>query len=94
MVQGHVVGIDRESAPVRHGIPRVHREIHNELFELTRIDLDQPARIDRRDLQSDLLAEEWLEQSLYCLDLLVRVDSAGLDDLPARDAGKRGQQNH
>ena len=45
VAQDHVVGCDRERSSVRHGIPRVHREVHQELLELTWIDLDQPTRI-------------------------------------------------
>ena len=40
LVEVHILGLDDQVAPVRHGVPRVDREVHNHLLDLPRVGLN------------------------------------------------------
>ncbi len=88
LVEFDVGGLDGEIAAFRHRVPRVDRQVHDDLFELTRVGVDAvEGRIERRH-QPDVLADQALQQGLGARDDLVEFEHLWLQDLLAAE----GQQ--
>ena len=58
LIQHHVVGLDDDLAARRHGIARVHHQIHDDLFDLAWIGLHltQAGSLNRQDI--NVLADQ------------------------------------
>ena len=84
-VELDVAELDGELAAVGHGVARVHREIDDDLLQLTRVDRDAPqaGRLVRGEL--DVLAEEPAQHGDDTLDDCGRVENLGLKNLIAAE---------
>src|SRR5208282_3847951 len=80
----HIGGPDRNLAAVGHGIPRIHREIHNNLKNLAFIRLDEPKIASVLDRGLYLLAERAAHRGLKFLDNVGEFQNSGAQGLTAR----------
>src|SRR4029078_745015 len=76
---------DREPAPVRHGISRVDRQIHQNLFELARVEAHQEERGVEIQAKLDVLTEQARQQLSHAADDFVQIEHSSFDDLPASE---------
>ena len=72
-----------ELPALRHRVAGVHREVHEHLLELPRVDPDAPEVRGEADADGDRLAEEALEEAAHAADHAVQVEDHGRDDLLA-----------
>ena len=73
-IEFDVGGFDGESASLRHRVPRIDGEVHDDLVDLPRVDLDRAevGRQSRREL--DILADQTLKQFSRVNDDGVEID--------------------
>jgi hypothetical protein len=57
-VELHVRRLDRELSPLRHGVARVHREVHDDLLDLPWVRQNAPQIRPARERELDVLTEE------------------------------------
>ena len=81
-VQDDIFDFERELAALRHGVARVHRQVHDHLFHLAGIGLDPSQSRLRKGRQIDILSDKSSEHFFRADDDLVQVDHLGLKDLP------------
>ena len=92
VVNEHLAGFDHELAPLRHGVPRVNRKVHQHLAELSGIDLDSADVLIEGDGQCDILAYHPAQQCLGFLDDFIDIQHFGQEDaLPAEGQQLAGQ---
>ncbi len=70
-------GFDRQLAPVRHGVARIHHQVHNHLLQPPRIGVYHVVRSGRDRHQVDIFADKAAQHLLYLKDQVVDVDRAG-----------------
>ena len=78
--------LDDEAAPVRHRVPGVDGEVHEELLDLARIGHDGPQVTSQRSLDLDVVAEQALKHVDQIRDQRADVQSFGRDDLTAGES--------
>ena len=79
--QVHVRRLERELAALGHGVPRVHREVHEDLLELSGVGLHGTRVRRETGAQLDVLAEQAAEHLLKVAHQGPDVDHARLQDL-------------
>jgi len=86
--------LDRELASGRHRVPRVHDEVHDDLFHRARIDAHEPDRDCRAHRQLDVLPEDPSQHPFHAREQAGEVDDLLLGDplateheKPARELG-------
>ena len=85
LVELDVGGLDRQRAASRHGIPRVDREVHDDLFHLSAIGLYGRRVRPGADDDLDVLADQPLEHRPHVGHHHVQVEQRRLDDLLAAE---------
>ncbi len=58
LIHCHVMRFDGETAACGHGIARIHRKIHNDLLDLSRICLHSPKRLTRVEIERNIFANQ------------------------------------
>ena len=84
-VQIDIRGFDRELSSRGHRVARIHREVHDDLFDLTRIGPDTTQRWRQRRLETNILPDHPLQQRLGAVHDFVQIDVLGLEDLPTAE---------
>ena len=92
LVEVDVGGCDGQRAAVRHGVPRVQREVHDDLFHLAAVGLHE--RQLRLEAQHDLhvFLDEAAEHRPHVGDDDVQVEQRRLDDLLAAEGEQLARQ--
>jgi hypothetical protein len=66
---------------MRHGIPRVYRQVHKHLLDLPAIGMYRQQILMDYHLENDILADDAF-QKLFCLDNdLIKIERLRIDDL-------------
>ena len=81
LVEAGIAGLDHQCAALRHGVPRVDREVEKGTFQLTRIDFGLPQSPSTRCLYLDRLAQSPAEQVYHATDQGVGIDGLRLKHL-------------
>ena len=88
LVEEELVRGDRQAAPLRHGIARIHREVEQRILELAAVDHgDQPA-VRQSGVDRHILAQDPAQQRNEVAHQLVEVHGHG----PQRLQPGKGQQ--
>ena len=74
-------GLDAEHPPMRHGIPRIGRQVHQHLFDLPAVGMYRQHILMDYRLESDILTDDAFQKLFDLLDDLVKVDRLRIDDL-------------
>ena len=93
-VERDVGGLNGELAAGGHGIARVHREIHDDLINLSRVGADRAQHGGGHHDQIDILADHAREHLQVFSDHLIQIEDLRGQHLLAAEgeelAGKRG----
>ena len=79
------VGLDTQGAAARHGVARVHRQVHQDLLELARVGVDVPGPRSQSEEQLDVLADEPPQHPADLVDHRVEVEVLALQHLLAAE---------
>ena len=93
-VQFHAGGLDQQLAAEWHGIPGVHREVHDHLLEVMRIGADRTVDGLERDAHLDVLPHQAREHRPQVLDHAVEIQHARFQDLFAAEGQQLPRQSH
>ncbi len=85
LVELDVCGDDGKPTAIRHGIPGVDGEVHNDLFDLAGVGLDPPQVWGQGRRQRDVSADEPPEHCLEIAHDAVQVEDLGLKHLLAAE---------
>src|SRR5579871_381558 len=80
-IENDIRSANRQRAALRHGVMRVDRQVHHNLFDLSRIDKGCPQLRLGIDCDHHILPDESLQQIAHPRDHTVEVDGLGLADL-------------
>src|SRR3954470_17121020 len=61
VIQVNIPRLDLEAATLGHGVARIHRKVHQDLFKLGRIGMSQMEVWGQGDLQFNAFAQQFLE---------------------------------
>jgi hypothetical protein len=84
-VEFDLSSLDRQCAPFRHRVPRVDREVHNDLLDLPAIRLDERRFVTEAQHDLHVFPDEASEHRPDVGDDGVQVEQSGLDDLLAAE---------
>ena len=90
--EGDVGGADRQRAARGHGVPRVHREIDDDLLELSLVDLDQPEVAAVDDVELDVDADQAAQEVGQLGEHVGDVQHLGLQGLLAGEGEELAHQ--
>ena len=82
---------DGQLSTIRHGITRVHGQVHEHLFDLPRIGVDAAER-GQVERQRDVLAEDTAKQQLHAPQHVIHVEDLRLEDLAAAEREELARQ--
>ena len=85
---------DPDAPAARHGVARVHREVHEDLLHLARIDLHPPRALHRLDHQLDVLPDHALEHRDQLRHEGPQLDHPRLHDLLAAEGQELARERH
>ena len=91
LVEDSVQGRDDEPSAVRHGVARVHSQVHQHLLDLAGIHFDTPGGARHR-VDLDVLADQPSEHRHDVADHHVKVDHHRLEHLPAAESQELPRQ--
>ena len=91
-IEGDVGGADRQRAALGHGVPRVHREIDDDLLELSLVDLDQPEVAAVDDVELDVDADQTAQEVGQLGEHVGDVQHLGLQGLLAGEGEELAHQ--
>ena len=84
-VRFHIRRPDAQRSAARHGVPGVHRQIHQHLVHLVRVRHNGPARGIGLCDQFDIFPNQALQHGVVLSDQLMRIHRSGLDHLFAAE---------
>ena len=84
LVDLHVFRADRKLAPVRHGVARVDRQVHDDLLDRHPVRADRPQVGMERRADADVLADEAVQQFQKVFEDLVQRDD---NEIPSAGSG-------
>jgi hypothetical protein len=84
-VEFGVHGFDRDLAALRHGVARVHHEVHQDLLNLAGVRIDLAKLVRGQERQVDALAKQASQHSLHAESNLVEVKNPRLEHLLAAE---------
>src|SRR5262249_22144986 len=87
-IESDIRGLNGDPSAHRHGIAGVDHQIHDRLFNVTRVGLDVTGIAPEIQLQFDILADETLQHLLGLTHDVVHRYHARLDDLSAAECQK------
>jgi hypothetical protein len=89
---GHVLRADRHGSAVRHGVPGIHGEVDDHLFELVHVGLDEPEVASLAHLELDALSEEALQEERQVGERLAELHGLRAERLAAREGEQLAHQ--
>ena len=93
LVQLYVGRFNGQRAALRHGVARIHHQVHQHLFDLSRIRAHHSQVRPQRQLQIDILADQPPQHRGQARHQLIQVQHPGLQDLrPAVSQQLLGQR--
>src|SRR5690606_8899144 len=84
-VQLHVARFDRDTSAARHCVARIHHEVQQDLFELTRVETNAVEVVGEPKLDLDVLTHQSLQHFGCFTHHGVQVQHFWLSDLVATD---------
>ena len=84
-VQVHVGGLDGDLPALGHGIPGIHRQVHDHLLDLTGIGLDHAQVRPQDGHQIDVLADQAPQHLIQVHDQIIEIQDLGREDLLAAE---------
>ena len=85
LVEIDVGGLDRQGAALRHGIPRIHRQVHDNLLHLAVIRLDAGQFGAEPQHDAHVFADQSFQHPPHAGDDSVQIEHRRLDDLLAAE---------